>query len=313
MKKTKTPKSEPQTITNYPHDALQRIENERIVFWNSYKKHNVLKTIVTALCFSAIVLSFIILPNIVPGNIQTSLTLLIAVGALAGTYGYSVYVKRKFDKKLKVYFASYFKLMNDYVFEQNGFSDYELQSPDKINLDDFNECKLYKDVIESGSRGLTNFKYHGIEMSIVDCAGNVKAEKRMKPVFVGKMLRAKASYEGETPIFVYIKGNEKALPPTNMDGIKGVLEDDKMVVYSDYNDWKKVLTSSVMKAINDIKTDDILVDVALSIYGGKTYVMMGYDDPLMILPLQNEFNYKPSEILKSNMTSIAKVVEALSK
>ena len=182
-----------------------------------------------------------------------------------------------------------------------------------VTLEEFNESNLYKDVVETGSRGLTNFKYKKQEISIVDCAGNVKAEKRMKPVFVGKMVRAKASYKGDVPVIVYLKGNERALPPTNVAEIKNVLEDQKMVVYSNYKDWKKVLTSGVMKALESIKTDKILVDVAISIANEKVFVMMGYDDPLMVLPLQNEFDYKPTEIYKKDIFAVSKLIEALNK
>ena len=299
----------------YPHPALQKVEEERQVFWKSYKIHNTLKMVVMMICLAAIIVAFVVFPNVIKDNqsLQLGLTLTVAILSLGGTYGYSVFVRKKFDRKMKVYFDLYFRSVNEYVFGEKGFSDVELQTPGKITLDEFNECKLYKDVIEAGSRGLTKFKYKDIEMDIVDCAGNVKADKRVRPVFVGKMLRAKAAYKGEKPVFIYLKGNERALPPTNFEGVKGVLEDQSMVVYSEYKDWKKVLSGPVMKAIEAIKVDKILVDVAISIYSEKVYIMMGYDDPLMVLPLQTEFDPRPTELYKKNMVVVAKLVEALNK
>ena len=293
----------------------EKVEEERQVFWKSYKTHNTLKLVVMVICLAAIVVAFIVFPKVFASTpkLQTGLTIMVALVALAGTYGYSVFVRKKFDRKMKVYFDLYFRSVNEYVFEDKVFSDVELQVPGKITLDEFNECKLYKDVIETGSRGLTTFKCKGIESSIVDCAGNVKAEKRVKPIFVGKMVRSKASYEGETPVFVYLKGNERSLPPTGIDEVKNVLEDDKILVRSDYKDWKKVLNGTVMKAIEGVKVDKILVDVAFAIYSGRVYIMMGYDDPLMVLPLQTEFDAKPTEIYKNDMAAIAKVLEALNK
>lgn len=304
-----------QEESKYPHPALQKVEDERQVFWKSYKMHNTLKMVVMMICLVAIIVAFIVFPKVLSDKpkLQTGLTIMVAIVALAGTYGYSVFVRRKFDRKMKLYFDLYFNSVNEYVFSEKGFSEVALQTPGKITLDEFNECKLYKDVVEAGSRGLTNFKYNKLEVSIVDCAGNVKAEKRMRPVFVGKMVRAKASYEGETPVFVYLKGNERALPPTNLEEVKNVFEDQKLVIYSNYKDWKKVVNTSVMKALETIKVDKILVDVAISIYSGKVFIMMGYDDPLMVLPLQTEFNTKPTEIYKSNMACIAKLLEALNK
>ena len=312
MKKEKETKAVEQV--EYPHEALKKVEDTRQVFWKSYKLHNTFKFVVMLICLAAIVVAFIVLPNVVGNSsVQLGLTIGIAVIALGGTYGYSLFVRKKFERKMKEYFELYFNCCNEYVYGEKPFSGAELQKPGKISLDEFNECGLYKDVIEAGSRGLTNFKYNDLELSIVDCAGNVKAEKRMKPVFVGKMVRTTAKYDGEYPIYVYIKGNDRALPPTNMEGIEAVLDNEKMVVYSNYKDWQKVLNGPVMKALEAIKTDMILVDVAFSIGKGKLFVMLGYDDPLMVLPLQQEFDYKPTEIYKGNMGVVCKVVEALNK
>lgn len=312
MKKEKETKVVEQV--QYPHEALKRVEDTRLVFWKSYKLHNTFKLIVMMVCLAAIIVAFIVLPNIIKNSsVQLGLTIGIAVLALGGTYGYSLFVRKKFERKMKEYFELYFNCCNEYVYGEKPFSNAELQNPGKITLDEFNKCGLYKDVLETGSRGLTNFKYNDLEMSIVDCAGNVKAEKRMKPVFVGKMVRATAKYDGEYPVYVYIKGNERSLPPTNMEGVEAVQDDEKMVVYSNYKDWKKVLNGPVMKALEAIKTDKILVDVAFSIGKGKVFAMLGYDDPLMVLPLQQEFDYKPTEIYKENMGVICKVIEALNK
>ena len=309
------PEESKEEPNGYPHASLQTVEDTRMVFWKSYKLHNTFKMIVMMVCLAAIIVAFIVFPQVLKDQpkLQTGLTIGVAVLALAGTYGYSVFVRKKFERKMRQYFELYFNCCNEYVFGEKGFSDVELQKPGKINLDEFNECGLYKDVIESGSRGLTTFKYHDVEMSIVDCAGNIKAEKRMKPVFVGKMLRSTAKYDGEFPIIIYIKGNERALPPTNLEGIQSVEENEHMVIYSEYKDWKKVLNGPVMKILDGIKTDKILVDVAISIKGGKVFVMLGYDDPLMVLPLQTKFDSRPTESYKKDMDKVCKLIEALNK
>ena len=186
MKKEET-KVEVVEETKYPHQALQTVEETRGIFWKSYKTHNTLKMIVMVVCLALIVVAFFVFPTFIKDSkVQTGLTIGVAVLALAGTYAFSVYVRRKFERKMKSYFDLYFRSCNEYVYGEKPFSEVELQTPGKITLDEFNECKLYKDVIEAGSRGLTTFKYNGIEMSVVDCAGNVKAEKRIKPVLLAK-------------------------------------------------------------------------------------------------------------------------------
>lgn len=305
-KQNKAPRRE------YSHKSLQIIEDNRMMFWDKYKFHNTLKFVVFLLCLAVIIASIVVKSKI--GDTGFSGLLLIpAVIALCAAYGYAVFVRKKFDKKMKSYFELYFTCINEYALSEKGFSNVELQKPGKITLEEFNECLLYKNVYEAGSRGLTTFKYNDTEMSIVDCAGNIKDAKRIRPVFVGKMVRAKASYKGEKPVIVYIKGNERSLPPTNLEGIKAQEEDTKMVVYSDYKDYKKVLTTDVRKALAALKTEEVLVDVAVCIYQSKVFIMLGYDDPLMVLPLQNEFNPGPTEKYKKDIEAVAKLVEALNK
>lgn len=296
----------------YPHESLQLIEDTRKEFWKKYQLHNTLKFFVTVVCF-LVILAAIILKNKLPGGDKSWIVLVVAILALGLAYGYALYVRKKFDRKMKTYFELYFSSINAYAMSGKAFSDVELQKPGKITVEEFNECLLYKDVFEAGSRGLTTYKFNKVEMSVVDCAGNIKDAKRVRPVFVGKMVRAKAAYKGATPIIVYIKGNERALPPTNLEGIKAQEEDKKMVVYSNYKDYNKVLTGEVRKALEAIKTETVLVDVAISIYKGKVFIMMGYDDPLMVLPLQTTFNSKPTEKYKKDIEAVGKLVEALNK
>ena len=84
--------------TKYPHKSLQVIEDTRSVFWKSYKLHNTFKMVVMMICLAAIIVAFIVFPSIFPkekSGLQTGLTITIAVLALGGTYGYSLYVRKK--------------------------------------------------------------------------------------------------------------------------------------------------------------------------------------------------------------------------
>jgi len=308
-------KIEQEAQNTYPHKSLEKIENNRKVFYDDYSKHNKYKTLIF---IGVIILMFgawIGFPNIFKDNAGLSTGFMIGttIICLLAIFLFGRYVRNKFEKKLGPYFSDYFNSVNEYVFEDKDFSEVKLQDPGKITLEEFNECRLYKDVIESGSRGLTKFKYKGDEYSVVDCAGNIRGEKSMKPVFVGKMLRGSAKYEGDIPVFIYLKGNERALPPTAAKEVTNVFEDQKMVVYTEYKDWKKVVNNKVMAALNAINTNALLVDVAVAVYNSKLFIMMGYDDPLMVLPLQNTFDTKPTEQYKTEMVDICKLAEALNK
>lgn len=309
-KKTEEIKNE----VTYSHEALERIENNRKAFLADYRKNNNLKIIISVVCILVIVVACILLPNVMPEDkkkLTTGITLGLFVIALAGTLAASMITRRGMDKKMKIYFADYYKAQSDYVIEGEGFENVALQDPGKISLEEFNECKLYANVVEAGSRGLTTFEYNKIPMRVVDCAGNVKGEKRIMPIFVGKCVSSAAKYTESDLILIYLKGNEKALPPTNTEGLEKVVDDEKMWVATNNKNWEKVITKDVMKLINEFTMNELLVDLAISVHDGKAFIMMGYDDPLMVLPLQNQFNSKPMETFKEDFHKAVKILEAL--
>ena len=309
-----TPEPEPEPIV-YNDKPLEEIENERLKFFKTFRIQNTFKWIAALLCIAAIFFAFIGIPKIITNNpnLAQGLSIGIALGSAAVILLYSILTKRMMNVKMRKYFIFYYKKVNEFAFNQEGFSEPVLQEPGKINLDLFRDTNLYKDVIDVGSRGLTEFEYHGIPMRIVDCAGNIKDEKRMRPVFVGKLLHCATKYLGEQSIVIYFKGNDRALPPTNVSELKVVEDNKKYIIYSNSADVKKVIKPAIKKMLDGIEMNKVLVDLAISMHDGKIFVCFGYDDPLMVLPLQHPFDPKPNEQYKKDLGQIIKVVEALNK
>lgn len=305
---------EPKPIV-YDSELLEGIEVERGKFYNHFRVQNTLKTVIFILCLVAIVVACIVIPNVVEGNdnLKTGLMLGICVVAAGGAIAYSAITKRSMNSRMRKYFNYYYKNVNEYAMDQEGFANPVLQEPGKIDINLFRDCNLYKDIVDVGSRGLTEFEYNGIPMRIVDCAGNIKDEKRMRPVFVGKMLHCAGAYLGEQSIVIYFKGNDKALPPTNVSESKVIEDNEKYIIYSNSADAKKVIKPAIKKLLDSINMNEYLVDLAISLHDGKIYAMFGYDDPLMILPLQKQFDPKPNEQFKKDLGQVIKLVEALNK
>lgn len=299
----------------YSAKPLEEIEQERQKFFKTFRIQNTLKWIISVICIAAIVIGCIVVPNVITDNdnLKTGLMLGIVVVALAGTFGYSVFTKRSMNGKMKKYFNFYYKKVNEFAMDQEGFSEPVLQEPGKIDIDLFRDTNLYKDIVDVGSRGLTEFEYNGIPMRIVDCAGQIKDDKRMRPVFVGKLLHCATKYLGEQSIVIYFKGNERALPPTNVSELKVVDDNTKYVIYSNSADVKKIVKPAIKKMLDGIEMNKVLVDLAISMHDGKIFVCFGYDDPLMVLPLQNQFDPRPNEQFKKDLGKVIKVVEALNK
>lgn len=298
----------------YKDDALQDIENNRQEFLAFYKKQNVFKWVVGIICMAVIVFAWVGLPQFGKDSEGNSaswvmpLTIILVAFALAGTLAYSLILKRIVNRKMRDYFASYYIKMNEYVFGSKNYSEVNLMTPDKVDQALFDENGLYKDVINVGSRGLTEFKYNDKLMMVAELAAQIKNEKRMTPVFVGKYLVGPANYDGEM-IAIYIKGDKRALPPTNLDGLKNVYDDEHFQIFTNNTKWKTVINNKVINKIKHIKTGRQLVDVAISVKNGKIFVCLGYDDPTMVLPLEHAFDPEPSGEFKGDLLQFCEIIE----
>ena len=86
-----------------------------------------------------------------------------------------------------------------------------------------------------------------------------------------------------------------------------------MVIWSNNKDWKKVITPAFKKLLGELKLNKVLIDVAVSIKEGQIFVLLGYDDPLMVLPLENPYNPHPYEGYKKDLAVAVKMIEEFNK
>ena len=85
-----------------------------------------------------------------------------------------------------------------------------------------------------------------------------------------------------------------------------------MVIYGG-KDARRVLTPAVKQALNRFVTNDTLLDVAINVRAGKTYVYLGYNDDLMVLPRLDPFNPKPTKQLKKDVDTLFDLIDVFGK
>jgi|LAHS01.1.fsa_nt_gb hypothetical protein len=293
----------------YDDPLLQGVEDSRSVFYKLYKKQNITKWIITAVSLVMILLGWLI-PTLITGldqNVGFYITLGVLVVAVALLGIYSYVFKKQLEKAMKVYFLDYYSKTNAYVFD-SSVENLSGTVDDKLDEKVFKDSNLYKDVVKVGSRECLHFTRKGEAMLMADCAGQVKGQKSLQTIFVGKILTTPNAWQGGD-VIIYFKGNSRALPPTNLSGYE-VYEDTKtMVIYGD-KDTRKLLSHPVRQALAAISTNDTFVDLAISIRNGTTYYLMGYEDNLMVLPLDKPFNPAPTSEFKADMTLIFALVDA---
>lgn len=296
----------------YRDENLAAIENARSEFHKIYKKQNLIKWIVTGVSLLFIVLGYVI-PNVTEMKNQSwslYITLGVLLAAIIVLGVYSFISRKKIDQMMNDYFSKFYSFTNAYTFGGRGISNLQGGVADKIQPEDLRACNLYSDIVKVGSRDLISFDYHDEKIKVVDCAAQTRGQKNtLRTVFVGKMVIAPNSYDGEG-IVAYLKGSKRALPPTNLAGLS-VLEDHADYVVYGKKGNRKGLTKKALDIIKSIQTDKTLVDLAVSIQPGNTYFLMGYEDTLMVLPLDKPFDPAPTEHYRDDMEKVLSTIDAL--
>lgn len=315
-KKKKKTKPAPIKYT-YDDENLQNIENERLEFNKKYKKNSLWKWLVTFGCLALIILGWALtaIPAVnealksVNAQFPMYFTLIFVAVSLVVLLIFSSFFKKGIDKDMKVYFKKFYELQNAYIYPtecQNLEGDVD----SKLDEAKLRESALYKDIYKVGSRACLSFDYDGKKIVISDAAAQVQDKKALRTVFVGKFLYFENNYKGDD-VLIYFKGNKRALPPTNLAG-RDVYKDSKTMVIYGPAGTKKVLTMKVQKALNAFETNATFVDMAISIREGMTYIAMGYEDDLMVLPLEKPFNPAPTKEAKKNIAQTIDLISALS-
>lgn len=305
-------KNEIKSEKNYPSANLAKIEEVRSSFVPYYKKSDRIEKILFGVGVAVIVFAWLFLPGLLPeGSLGTTLRFVFMFAPLIALIVYAVITKKAVNKRAQIFFSTYYRESNNFVFNQKGVKNLIHCEPASIEKAQFDENLLYKDVFQINSKGHCTLTYNKLNADVVDAAAMVKQNKRVAVAYTGKYLFAKSNYSGKDRLVIYLKGNGVALPPTNLEGLKTVFDNKTMIIYCTNKNWEKIISKSAMKKISQIKTNKLLVDLSISIHGGKQYICMGYDDPLMIPPFENQFDSKAVEQYKKEVAQILSLMEEL--
>ncbi|MCR5491264.1 MAG: hypothetical protein K6F32_03955 [Bacilli bacterium] len=288
------PKPEPAPET-YDDGRFQKIEDARIALYQKIRVWSIWKVVVVLALFADIFLSWI-LPRQLMGESDNVPKIVIGlVCSVVGLVGYFVFLffNKKSDRKaMREFVKLYYDVTNDYIFGDTDAKDFVGDMDSKVSKEEFAEMSVYPGVSQIGSRANMTFTYKGMDCALADLAAQKDNGRYLQTIFVGKYLRTHNSVQtSDEGIAIYFKGGDRAIPP---EGLKGrhVIENSKRFVIVGDNGDKHVLNQKFRAAMKELRTDKLLVDVAIQIKSGKTYWGLGYEDTLMVLPGREKFNPK---------------------
>lgn len=277
----------------YDDDRLASIETSRVIWNKGYRKTSMIKMVLSIIVLAIIIAGWIV-PTLVLKDAGPT-PLYVALGIAAVGIGviliFGMVQKKKDRAGIDAYFTAFYNAINSYVFEDIGVQNISGTYADKVAETEVEACGLYPGFAQVGSRDNITFTYQNMDCAIADMAVQKNASRGLQTVFVGKFLRTHNTLEvpGEEKLILYFKGNSRAIPPLVIEEMKPIEETKTYAIYGPES-AKKALTHRVRTALNQIRTDALLVDVAISIESGRTYWLLGYEDDLMVLPNRDAFD-----------------------
>ena len=308
-KKKETP------VYEYKDPRLANIEKARADFSKIYRKGNIIKTIISVAALAVIIVGWIVPTTLLKDRGMVGLYIALGVAAFGAIAMFiaSFLIKKNGQKAMDFYFTSFYENLHQYMFDGLEIENLQGGYKDKITADEFKAMGVFSNVASIGSRDNISFIYKGTECSLVDCAAEKDSGKGLRTIFVGKYLRAHNVFEGsEDGLVIYFKGGDRALPP---DGLKSLhpLEGSKRYTIYGKKEDKRFLRTPIRQELRRIRTGKLLCDVLLVIKPGKTYLALGYDDPLMLLPSDRPFNPEYVEEFKPEFHFFLELITLLNK
>ncbi|MGM9874087.1 MAG: hypothetical protein ACI31G_04140 [Bacilli bacterium] len=297
-----------ETITN-----LDDIENERLTFYTDYKKRqkrsNILAIVVVA--FIALIAFFIFSGNDVLKIIGWVIAGLLILGMILN---YALF-KRKTPDLTQKYIEKINKLSNAYVFGLSELKDTVSDSLEKMPLSEIIADKVYVNLVKIGSRNIVYGAYKESHFKVCDLALYTHGEKQeQKAAFVGKYITYPNSLKFDGRIIINVCGEKPMDLPTDILDLEKKFSEDSLTIYAPEGlDYKDVIKEKFLNKLKKIELKDHLLNINVVLWGGHSAVFLSYDDTVISLPFDKEYDQSSIKQYRNNLMDILDLLASINK
>lgn len=299
-------------LTETEKEVQDRVNQKRAEYQENFKKAKKLNNITTVALLAVMVAGFVLM------MIQTlpSYFLYIGIGilviALIASFIISRQIKNNVSAKAQEYIDQFYLNTNSFIFGEYVEEINSLKS--QYPTQKFVDAHFYNDIRQSKSRNYIELTYKGEKIEAADLAGNVLEKGRTSPMFLGKFYSYKANYNKEGQVILFqLKGENLSKPINNIENIKLQENNDTFVIYSNDDDYGKVLTNEVLRVLKSFEIDETLIDVILSIKDNQVFLGIDYSDDYMNIPVESDFKMKYAIRTKKDFEKVIKIFDLLNR
>ena len=205
----------------------------------------------------------------------------------------------------KEYIAVVNKQMNMRNFMDGQFTEVSTDKNEKMELADPISDAIYSNISNIASRNVINGKFVGRSFKVADMGLYSGAGKQRASAFVGKYMSFPNDLHFEGRYILVFKGQVPTDLPTDITDLVVLHEGDDMLVYGkEGNKYEQDLGKDFLKEIKKISVERHLLNLNVVIWSGHSAAYASYDDQIMTLPYQENYNKESNEQYADNLLDI---------
>lgn len=230
--------------------------------------------------------------------------------AVVGMIVFYIVTRNQLPSATKEYIALVNNELNKRNFSDTKFSDVYTDKNEKLEASENISDNIYLNITNIASRNVINGKFAGRTFKVGDCGLYSGAGKNRTSLFVGKYVSYPNDLHFENRYILVLKGSSAVDQPNDMADLKLLSDDDGLLIYGKENAKPNAdLGKDFISAIKKISVDNHLLNANFVIWSGHCSAYLSYDDPIMTLPFEKEFNKEPNEQYAHNLLAVLSAFE----
>ena len=279
------------------------IEEARLAFSKVIKKNRIASYIAMG-----VVLAFAVGSVVLIGMAQMALKIVgwVLVGvAVVGMLVFYIVSRNIVPSATKAYIEVVNEQMNKRNFMDTQFSEASTDKKEKMDLADPISDAIYSNISNIASRNVINGKFAGRTFKVADMGLYSGAGKQRASAFVGKYMTYPNDLHFEGRYILVFKGQVPTDLPTDINDLVVLHEGDDMLVYGkEGNKYEADLGKDFLKEIKKVSIERHLLNLNVVVWSGHSAAYASYDDKIMTLPYQENYDKEPNEQYANNLLQI---------
>ena len=268
------------------------IEDARKELHKSYTTSRRISNILMFVVLAAIVgIMFLIISN---NQVLKIVGYCLAGALVVGMVVYYIINRKKLPNRIKDYVPFVMKTLNQQMFSRQGFSELKNDPEEKLTMDDLIGDAVYKDATGINSRNIIRGVYKGHHFLYAEAALTRPSSRKQQvpPLFVGRYISVpnQMKFDGRF-IFAFKNPKSPVDLPNNIDDLVVLEDKEELTVYglegSNYHD---IIDNKILSQLKKLQIEGHLLNVNAVFWGGHTAVYLSYDDPILTVPFEKEFD-----------------------